>query len=238
VPVIPRFVAGLVTEPRWSARGLDRFVGAIAAGAFASGEQVVVGMWRDSPLGRFIDVMWVRPDGERVLLAPDPGVAAFVGELYTFDRVQVVEVSGGWDGRSVEVAAGPLRLCLAPRRRDWRSWVFSSRPRVLRRSPVWLAAEDRLVGPLGGLLIGGAAGVRVSGITPSGRREWYSIDDYRRVMAGSLRVEGADAGGLTELRPDLGVGLSAFPTIPALVHLVTLVEPPPSCADLRGSRSR
>lgn len=213
------------SERRWSGRGLDRFVGAIAAGAFASGDQLVVGMWRRSPLGRFIDVMWVRPDGERVLLAPSTVVRDYVGGIYAFDREEIVALRGGWDGRRVAVEAGPLRLRLTPGERDWRSWVFAARPRFLRRSPVWLGVEDRLVGPLGRLLLGGAAGVRVSGLTPGGRREWYSIDDYRQVRDGSLVVDGDDAGELTELRPDLGVGLSAFPTRPALVNLVTLIEP-------------
>lgn len=210
---------------RWSPRGLDPFHGMIAAGAFASGDQVVVGMWRDSPLGRFTDVMWVRPGGERVLLAPDPEVAGFIGELYRFDRVQVVAVSGGWNGRHVEVSAGRLLVQLLPGARDWRSWVFAARPRVVRRAPAWLGLEDRLVGPLGGVLIDGADGVRVRGTTPGGRRELYSVDDYRRVVAGSLLVDGRDAGPLGHLRPDIGVGLSAFPTVPALVNLVTLIEP-------------
>jgi hypothetical protein len=223
-------LAGLGRAPHgaWSSRGFDHFRGMIAAGAFDSGDQVVVGMWRDSPLGRFVDVMWVRPDGERVLLAPDPAVAAFVGELYRFDRVAVTAVRGGWDGWGVEVHAGPLLVQLVPGRRDWRSWVFASRPRPLRRSPVWLELEDRLVGLLGGPLIGGAEGVRVTGTTPSGREESYSIDDYRRMATGALLIDGRDAGALTSLRPDLGVGLSAFPTAPAMVNLVTLIEPPPA----------
>jgi hypothetical protein len=228
VTVIRRFLpAGdAPSAPRARARDFDQFVGAIAAGGFVSGEQVVVGMWRRSPLGSFIDVMWVRADGERVLLAPSPEVAAFVSALYTFDRIEVVEIVGGFDGRRVAVRAGPLDLELRPDARGWRSWVFAVRPRQLRRSPTWLAIEDRFVEPLGRVLLGGAEGVRVGGVTPGGRREWYSVDDYRTVTEGTLFVDGRSAGELTELRPDLGVGLSAFPTRPAMVDLVTLIEPP------------
>jgi hypothetical protein len=50
----------------------DLFTGVITAGGFTSGEMVVVGAWRTSPIGPLVDVMWVRPDGERVLLAPTP----------------------------------------------------------------------------------------------------------------------------------------------------------------------
>jgi hypothetical protein len=210
---------------RWTANGLDRFSGLIAAGGATSGEQVVIGMWRRSPLGRVIDVMWVRPDGERILLASSPAVAEYVAGLYTFERVEVVAVQGGFDGQRVAVAAGPLRVTLDPGRRDLRSWLFAARPGPLRRSPAWIELEDRLVAPLGGPLLGGADGVRLAGRAPGGQREWYGIADYRPLRTGSFEVAGRDAGRLAPLRPGLGVGLSDFPTVPALVAVDTLIEP-------------
>jgi hypothetical protein len=210
---------------RWSARGLDRFSGLIAAGGSTSGEQVVVGMWRRSPLGRVIDIMWVRPDGERILLAPSAAVAAYVSGLYTFERVEVVTIRGGFDGRRVAVTAGPLAVTLEPGLRDPRSWLFALRPGFLRRAPAWIEVEDRLVAPLGGPLLGGADGVRLAGRAPGGQREWYAIADYRPLVSGRFEVVGADAGRLAPLRPGLGVGLSDFPTVPALVAVDTLIEP-------------
>ncbi|GGI08368.1 hypothetical protein [Egicoccus halophilus] len=207
-------------------RGIDRFEGAIAAAGFASGHMTVVGMWHDSPLGAFADVMWIHPDGRRVLLAPSPAVRDFVTSVYAFDETRIVPVTGGWNGRDIAVQAGPLYLRLAPRPRDWRSWVFAARPRVLRRSPTWLAFEDRLAPLLARPLLGGAPGVRLAGVTPGGRQEWFSVDDYRPLADGRLKVEGADAGPLVALRPGLGVGLSDFPTRPALVQLATLIEAP------------
>jgi hypothetical protein len=207
--------------------GLDRFTGMIAASGFRSGDSVVVGLWRDSPLGPFIDVMWVRPDGRRELLAPSAAVRDYVAGLYTFEASRVVPVRGGWTGRHVAVDAGPLTVRLPAGRRDWRSWLFAARPRPLRRSPAWLRVEDALVGPLGELVLAGAAGVRVAGRAPGGQREWYSIDDYRPLRGGSLSVDGVDAGPPGPLRADLGVGLSDFPSVPALVSVVTLVEPTP-----------
>lgn len=215
-------------RPEW-----DRFLGCIAAGGFASGDCVVVGSWRDSPLGSFVDVMWVRPDGERILLAPTPAVAELVADLYRFDRVMIVPVTGGWDGGAVAVAAGPLRVRLEVGPRDWRSWVFASRPAWLRRRPWWVALEDRLGRPVVGALIGGAEGVRAVGVAPGGQRECYSADDWRPVTRGSLAVDGVDAGALGPLRPNLGIGLSAFPNRPALVHVCTLVER--ACEDHRPS---
>jgi hypothetical protein len=205
-------------------RTIDRFAGAIAAAGFAGGHQTVVGLWRSSPLGPFVDVMWIHPDGHRVLLAPTSAVRDYVTEVYDFDETRIVPVHGGWDGHRVELQAGPLDLRLRPLPRDWRSWVFAVRPRRLRRSPAWITIEDRLVAPLAGPLLGGGPGVRLAGVTPGGRREWFGVDDYRPLSDGALRVGGRDAGAMVPLRPGLGVGLSDFPSRPALVNLTTLIE--------------
>lgn len=203
---------------------LDVFTGCIAAGAFATGEVAVVGCWRSSPIGPVVDVMWVRPDGERVLLAPSVAARELIAGLYAFDRTEVVSLRGGWDGSAVAVEAGPLRVRLLGGPRDWRSLLFAARPRALRRRPAWLSLEDRLARPCVGRLIGGAQGVRATGRTPGGPREWYSVEDYRRVVSGSMMVDGRDAGPLRTLPADLRLGPSAFPTLPAIVHVATLVE--------------
>lgn len=196
----------------------------------AQRETVVVGSWRASPLGRFVDVMWVRPDGERVLLAPSVAVRDTVAGLYAFDRTEVVGVQGGWDGGAVAVQAGPLRVRLVGGRRDWRSLLFAVRPRMLRRSAPWIRIEDAVARPFVDRAIGGAAGVRAWGVAPGGQREAYGVDDYRPVVAGGLDVEGRDAGALGRLPGDLGIGLSAFPLAPAIVHVGTLVGQRPGCS--------
>lgn len=202
----------------------DLFEGCIAGGGFASGDAVIVGAWRTSPFGTFVDVMWRRPDGERVLLAPTPAVAAYVTALYRFDRVEVTGVNGGWDGGSVAVEAGGLRVRLRAGDRGAVSWLFAARPRFLRRRPWWIRLEDRLARPVIGRLIGGGQGVRAAGIVPGGQREYYSVDDYRPVVAGELSVDGRDVGALGPLPADLGVGLSAFPTVPAVVYVGTIID--------------
>ncbi|MTV23824.1 hypothetical protein FTX61_00075 [Nitriliruptoraceae bacterium ZYF776] len=210
-----------------TATGLDRWSGRIAAAGWSSGHQTVVGMWHATPLDRpVVDVMWVDPDGRRTLLAPSTAAATAIADLYAFDAVRVVAIRGGADADRVHVEAGPLTVDLQLAPRDWRSWLFATRPRALRRSPAWIAVEDRLVPWLAGPLLGGAPGVRLAGPTPGGRHEWYGIDDYRPVRTGALTVEGRPAGTLGPLRQGLGVGLSDFPTHPALCHVTTLIEAP------------
>lgn len=202
---------------------LHLFEGAITAAGFASGHSVVVGAWARSPLGPFVDVMWRARDGRRHLLAPTAEVADYVADLYRFDEVAVVGIRGGVRGDVVSVDAGPLvlRASLAPA--DWRSWLFAMRPRSLRRSPRWITIEDRLARPFVGALLGGGAAVRAAGVAPGGQQEWYGADDWRRLADARLLVDGVDAGSMTWMPPDFGVGLSAFPRVPASVRLGTLI---------------
>lgn len=204
--------------------GMDLFEGAITATGFASGDAVVLGTWARSPFGMVADVMWRRPDGTRVLLAPTSALADYVAGLYTFDEVAVVPVRARLLADAATVSAGPLsvRMGLAPR--DWRSWLFALRPRPLRRSPRWIALEDRLARPFVGLVIGGGSGVRAAGIAPGGQEEFYGTDDWRALAWASGTCDGTDLGPMAPLPADLGVGLSAFPTQPASVRVGTLIR--------------
>lgn len=203
---------------------MDLFEGAITAAGFTSGDSVVVGAWARSPLGHFVDVMWRQPDGNRILLAPSAEVGDYVSNLYSFDEVHIVPISGGVDGDRVQVTAGPLEFNARLAPRDWRSWLFALRPRRLRRSPRWIRIEDVLARPFVGLVIGGGKGVRAAGTAPGGQQEFYGADDWRRVVRAALLIEGEDAGAMSDLPADFGVGLSAFPTSPASVRVGTLIQ--------------
>ena len=203
---------------------MDLFEGAITASGFDSGDSVVVGTWARSPFGQFIDVMWRTPAGHRRLLAPDERVADYVSELYEFDEVSVVPISGGIRGQTLDVSAGPLRLEAIMAARQWQSVLFALRPRFLRRSPTWIRIEDRLARPFVGPLLGGGRGVRASGIAPGGQQEFYGADDWRRLARATLLVEGVDAGPMADMPADFGVGLSAFPTAPASVRVGTMIR--------------
>ncbi|MEE8601201.1 hypothetical protein [Euzebya tangerina] len=201
------------------------FEGAITAAAFASGDAVVVGTWARSPLGTFIDVMWRTDAGRRILLAPTTDVATYVDGLYAFDEVRVGPISGGVRGDFLDVVAGPLHLTAVLAGRQWQSLLFALRPRVLRRAPSWIRIEDQLARPVIGRLLGGGAGVRAAGVAPGGQTEFYGADDWRRLRDAQLLVAGEDAGALSPMPADFGVGLSAFPTIPASVRVGTIVQP-------------
>lgn len=186
--------------------------GNIGAAGFASGDRIVVGAWTDGPIGAMVDVMWARPDGERVLLAPSDDAAALITAAYSFDRVEVVEVRGGCTGRVLDVAAGPLAIRLEA----GRGWPLP--PAWLR--PAWFT---RFVeAPIAKAVMG----VRTYGVTPTGAREWYRADRYRRVVSGSASCDGRSLGELRPVDPPCGFGFSEPPKAPSITAIRPLLVLP------------
>jgi hypothetical protein len=199
-----------------------RFEGHILGVAFASGDRFVVGRWPVSPFGGVADVMWARPDGERVLLAERPELLGFVASHYRFDRVERTPVRIDRTGPALRVEAGPVRMELELGPPGWASRLLRLRPRTLRELPAWIAVEDALLRPLVGPWIG-ARGVRTRGVTSSGVREWYAIHDLRPIAASRAWVDGAELGPTVRAGP-AGFGFSEFPERPALVRVTALFE--------------
>jgi hypothetical protein len=202
----------VVTVGSSASRRRVELAGHIGSAGFASGDRVVVGAWTSGPLGSMIDVMWARPDGERVLLAPTESVAAFIASVYRFDRVEVVAVCGFCDGRNLEVDAGPLSIRLVA----GRGWSLP--PAALR--PAWWT---RFVeGPIAGL----SMGVRTYGVTPTGVREWYRADRWRPVLTGSATLDGVDLGAIGPVDRPCRFGFSEPPKRPSITEVRPLLEFP------------
>jgi hypothetical protein len=204
---------------RWSLTGF------IASAGFASGDRIVVGQWTDSPLGPLTDVMWARPDGERVLLVPDQPAADFITSLYEFDRVELVPVTAGGGERWLEMAAGPLEMQLKAAA-GWR--VPFPRPPAFTRF---------VEAPIARALLG----VNVYGTTSSGVREWYRADEHRRVLTGWATADGRDLGALGPVTPPCRFGFSDPPRGPSIVAVRPLLEDPSGRLDeviRRAARER
>ncbi|WP_290804022.1 hypothetical protein [Herbiconiux sp.] len=218
-------------ERREGSRDL-RFTGRIAGFGTASGTRIVIGMWHDSPFGRFADVMVEDAGGHRLLLAPSREIADFVAATYTFDEVLVrpVRVRRIAGGLAVEV--GDSALVDASDARSWRLSVrirvgaVSPLGRVLRSIPARLGtwpAWLRVIDPLAGLLL---PGVRTAGSAGGGRREFYGVTRVRRIAWASARLDGIDLGGFAPLRPSVRFGFGSAPPEPSLVDLVTTIRDP------------
>ena len=189
-----------------------QLVGHIGAAGFASGDRVVVGVWTSGPVGPMADVMWARPDGERVLLAPSDVAARFIASVYRFERVDVVPVRGAWEGRTLAVDAGPLKIRLDASR-GWRLPPASLRPAWFTR---FVEAPIARV----------ALGVRAYGTTPTGVKEWYRADRWRSVRTGSATLDGVDLGPIGPVDPPCRFGFSEPPKRPSITDVRPLLEFP------------
>jgi hypothetical protein len=187
----------------------ERLRGTISAVGVASGDRVVVGAWRESPVGAFADVMWARGDGTRVLLAPSDEVAAYVAGIYRFDAIEVV-TDFEWEASAsrVEVKAGPVELGLEA----------SGGGRVPVPRPRWFTRW--VEGPIARRVMG----VEVYGTSPLGIEEWYQARGWRWVDAGQVRIDGVDQGAIGRVEPPLNVGFSEPPPRPSITDLAVRIR--------------
>lgn len=197
-----------MTHETRSAR--HELVGRIAGAGFASGDRVVIGQWEASPLGPFTDIMWATPDDLRILFAPDERVAAYVTSVYGFDRVVVGPVQSTWTGSTLAASTDSRGVTLTAGRAI----------RLFVRRPAWFT---RFVeGPVARL----AMGVSTYGVSPTGVREWYRADSWRRVRSGEAQIGDVDLGDLVEVDPPCGFGFSEPPKRPSITEVRPLLVDP------------
>lgn len=194
----------------------QRFDGQIAGVGSASGVRVVVGSWRDTPLGSFGDAMVETASGHRVLVAPSRPVAEFIGATYAFDEVRLepVTVTSGPDRWSVDSASLTLDLTVGARMPLGR--LLQVVPAHLAASPAWAT----LVDPVARLVL---RGVRTRGTALAGRREFYGATDLHAVTALTGRFDGTPLGALAPVDPPCRFGFSSTPRRPSVTTVVTTV---------------
>jgi len=177
--------------------------GTISSTGFASGDRFVVGHWERSPIGPTVDVMWARPDGTRVLLAPDDLTAEFVTSVYSFDEVLVVSFDVMSQPDHLRLSAGTVRL-------DLRAGATVIR---LPPRPLWFTRwVERPVART-------VLGVRTWGTSPTGVQEWYQAVSCKFLRSASGSVDGEDLGAMAPLHPVCGFGFSESPRRPSMVRV-------------------
>lgn len=197
---------------------MDRFRGFIAGIGTTSGTRLVVGHWLESPFGAFTDVMAENAAGSRLLLAPSPEIAEYVGGTYRFDAVDVREVEARLTADQLLVSAGPLRLNVDLGTRTVLGRLLERIPPVVAVHPRWLGA----INPLAGLLV---PGVRTAGSAGGERREYYGVRSIRSLTGARASWDGRDLGGLSAIDPPVRFGFSSVPPKPQIVALTTSIIP-------------
>jgi hypothetical protein len=194
--------------------------GTITAAGFGGGHRFVVGRWPRSPIGPLGDVMWITPDGERVLLVGSRRAADFVTSIYHFDRVEIEPLRVSGDGRSTMVSSARLELTATGGR---------LRPIAPRRP---LAVTRYLERPIARSLLG----VTTYGVSPTGAREWYQARSWRPIVAGTARLDDRDLGPPGDVDRPVGVGFSEPLRPPSIVSLRVTIDLPLSGGGPLGSR--
>ena len=187
---------------------LEIFVGRITSTGFSSGDRIVIGDWRESPIGSFTNIMWARPDGTRILLSPSDEHAKYVSELYNFESVEITDIMVERTRRGISIQAGGLSVDI--------SWGIALPIPIWR--PLWFISSieaffARLI-----------FGTKTDGRTKNNRREWYSIRSISKVLNAEASFHGQELGGSESFTTNACFGFSEPPSMPASVSLKSYIE--------------
>lgn len=187
---------------------MDHFEGRISSSGFTSGDRIVVGDWKKSPLGSFTNVMWAKPDGTRVLLSPSQKHADYVSSLYNFEEVHITPIEVIRQTRSIEIMAPPLNIKLR-----WGIGIGLPIPR-----PRWfISTVEQLVAKA-------LFGTSTHGLTCNGLREWYCIYSLSKIKHASALCNGEDLGNPSNFEINACFGFSEPPKKPSSVRLRSIIE--------------
>ena len=198
-------------------RARERYRGRIGGVGTTSGTRLVVGHWTHTSLGPFADVMVERPDGHRILLAPNEAVRDVIEATYNFDEVRLEPVTVDEGGVFWHVLSPSLSLSLEIGGRSRVGWLLHTVPPRLATSTAWAT----LVDPIARRVLDG---VRTYGTAKKGRREWYGATDVRRLAAASGTFDGEPLGALAPVDPPCRFGFSSTPRSPSVTSVVTTIE--------------
>lgn len=194
----------------------SQFRGEILGVGSQSGVRVVVGRWRESPLGSFADVMVETAAGSRILLAPSAEVADFVQATYFFESVRLEEVTVADSERGWSVRSASLVLDATLGARTSLGRLLRLVPARVAERPAWCTLTD----PVARVAM---RGVRTRGQARDGRREWYGATDHHGVVGISGSFDGNDLGSLRPVVPPPRFGFSSTPAAPSVTQVVTTV---------------
>ena len=187
---------------------MDIFEGRISSSGFASGDRIVIGDWKKSPLGAFTNVMWAKPDGTRVLLSPSQKHADYVSALYNFEEIHIAPIEVIRQSKSIEIKASPLDIKL---RWGMEFGLPIPRPRwFISTVEQWFAKAF--------------FGTSTHGLTCNDLREWYCIYSLSKIKHATAVCEEVDLGNPSNFEISACFGFSEPPKKPSSVRLRSIIE--------------
>jgi hypothetical protein len=179
------------------------FEGRVISSGFSTDDMMVIGDWDNSPFGPFTDLMWAKPDGTRVLIAPTQEIAAYVSSLYSFEEVVVTPLGISKGKRSIEVNYDLGRVSM--------TWGRAL-PLPFRR-PLWFIAN--IEAPFARIFFG----TKTHGTTRNGWKEWYHVRGLSRLISAEIEIDGRASSRMTGSTPGACFGFSNPPRMPLSVRV-------------------
>ena len=110
---------------------MDIFEGRITSCGFDSGDRIVIGMWESSPFGSFADIMWAKPDGTKILIAPNSEIGDYIFSLYDFDEVKIEEIKIKRKSKEISFSTTDINCQF-----NWGKEISF----LIKRRPLWFVA--------------------------------------------------------------------------------------------------
>ena len=184
------------------------FEGDIFSSGFDSNNRIVIGNWKDSPFGKFTDIMWAKPNGERVLIAPNKEISEFITKLYDFDKIIISEFNIEENSNHLIVKANEINCEL-----KWSKGI-----QIPFNRPLWLISSIEYVF---GLIF---FKTKTHGITKNKKQEWYAVNRISKLNSIKITINGNDLGDMTKFEPKASFGFSEPIRKPAAISLKTHIE--------------
>ena len=188
---------------------MDIFVGRITSCGFTSGDRLVIGHWKESPFGSFSDIMWAKPDGTKILIAPNQEIGDYISSMYEFDDIKIEEIRIEENTNQIRVETLEINCNF-----EWRNGISF----LIKRRPLWFVSSvEYLVGWL-------IFGTKTHGKTKNGKKEWYAVDRLSKLINAKAEINGEDLGEYTSFYPKANFGFSDPPKMPSSVLVRSHIE--------------
>lgn len=188
---------------------MDIFEGRITSCGFSSGDRIVIGTWINTPFGSFSDIMWAKPDGTKVLIAPNQKIANYISSLYDFDIIKIEELDIESDENMMKIETKDLNCHF-----EWSRGVSF----LIKKRPLWFVASIEYF--FGWLIFG----TKTYGKTKNGKKEWYAVDRLSRLTLADVEFNGKNLGKQTKFHPKANFGFSDPPKMPCSALVRSHIE--------------
>jgi hypothetical protein len=188
---------------------MDIFEGRITSCGFSSGDRIVIGTWINTPFGSFSDIMWAKPDGTKVLIAPNQKIANYISSLYDFDIIKIEELDIESDENMMKIETKDLNCHF-----EWSRGVSF----LIKKRPLWFVASIEYF--FGWLIFG----TKTYGKTKNGKKEWYAVDRLSRLTLADVEFNGKNLGEQTKFHPKANFGFSDPPKMPCSALVRSHIE--------------